>query len=546
MRKTQTSRTLMLILTLTLATGLAAQQANITVDLDSTMQTIEGFGVHGGLARAYTSGPYYNEAYLDVLVNQLGTSMTAVHSDGELECTNDNNDPYTLDMSALTPSAKCNSSHGSSEASFDKYTTFLKALKDKADEENEPLLVTMRLLSPPPWTKVCDCISGEASASPTPDETTVRLIDDPDIHEEVAEYFIAMYRTVEAECGVAPYAFSLQNEPVFQQWYSSCVYSVDSYREVFTVVSERLNREGLGHVRWFGPEDVVANLMRYRQWVNLILQDPVAGANMDVVAIHGLSTDGVTPYAPSVTTWNHIRTEAARYGKPVWDSEAYIADEADWPQAMNDVRSLVQGIRYGGVSGWLYAGNIDKAYVTSDGTGLRPGGHAARHIYRFVRPGAVHVAGSSDDDSVGVVAFDHPGNQCITVVVINDAHSPRSISLCGDGLPATMEGHLSSTGALSQELGTVSPTGVEMPGQSMLTLVSGAYRHTGEYVSVQAQWSPRRRMKAAPAQTRSHTVCYTLRGQRISGVGSGPMTPALYVYRASDGTVRRILRTRPH
>ncbi|MBD3243235.1 MAG: hypothetical protein GF331_21780, partial [Chitinivibrionales bacterium] len=53
-----------------------AHAATVTINEQVEHQTIEGFGAHGSMDVWWSNGPFYNDQWLNLVVNDLGLSMT--------------------------------------------------------------------------------------------------------------------------------------------------------------------------------------------------------------------------------------------------------------------------------------------------------------------------------------------------------------------------------------------------------------------------------------------------------------------------------------
>jgi len=62
-------------------------------------QTIEGFGGFGAKEVWWSSGPFYNTAWLDLVIDDLGLTILRDRIPATFELSNDNSDPASLDLS---------------------------------------------------------------------------------------------------------------------------------------------------------------------------------------------------------------------------------------------------------------------------------------------------------------------------------------------------------------------------------------------------------------------------------------------------------------
>ena len=64
---------------------------------------------------------------------------------------------------------------------------------------------------------------------------------------------VAYIKIIKQQTGIDIYALSIQNEPRFSQFYSSCVYDGDAMRDLLKVVGKRFKDDGIA-TKLFLPE----------------------------------------------------------------------------------------------------------------------------------------------------------------------------------------------------------------------------------------------------------------------------------------------------
>jgi len=171
--------------------GSAQESAvKISVNKGTTYQTIEGFGAHGAMDVWWEGGPFFNQAFLDRMIDDLGLTIVR-------------NEYYPPDDN------QCN---------FAKQTPYLRAMKEKAAASGEPLKFIATFWSPPAAFKDNNSIKQGG-----------RVL--PEHYADLGKYAvsaIAAYKDI----GIDLYALSLQNEPNFKEPYNSCVYNPGQYRDM--------------------------------------------------------------------------------------------------------------------------------------------------------------------------------------------------------------------------------------------------------------------------------------------------------------------------
>jgi len=127
-----------------------------------------------------------------------------------------------------------------------------------------------------------------------------------------------------------------------------------------------------------------------------------------------------------------VRDAGLATGKSVWMTET-SGYPADWNGCIDYAMSIHAALYYGRVSGWVHWYGIDDLVTT---TTLTKKGFAAKHYYRYVRPGASAVLTTvSNDNNVLVTAFKHDGDNTLTIVLINSGSSPSPITFTGSPPP---------------------------------------------------------------------------------------------------------------
>jgi len=136
----------------------------------------------------------------------------------------------------------------------------------------------------------------------------------------------------------------------------------------------------------------------------------------------------VNPWGPWVTSWqrDQVLDLAAARGIPNGLTE----------QMGNKLARMYDDLTRGGVSYWSTYGWGGVIEISHDGTSFRRGRYywPLRQVMHYVRPGAVRVEASCDDESLRALAFVHRGR--LTVVLMNDTPPARAQAVTISGLPA--------------------------------------------------------------------------------------------------------------
>lgn len=411
------------------------EQATVSVNPSTQFQVMQGFGGFGSIRPWWQDGPFYNDAFLDLLLNDLGVTILRDNVPIGFEPSNENDDPNDLDLSKFNISEDI----PGVDSHLGQHLPYLKAMHEAGLEK---MIATV--WSPPIWMKHNDHrgngTNDQTSAPPyttTPDETTNQLR--LDAYEEFAEYCVAYVRMLKRETGIDLYAFSVQNEPRFSQFYASCVHSPESLRDLVKVVGARFEQEGIT-TKLFVPEDV-QSIFHIRQYLDAILNDPEANQYTDIFAIHNYRDNGVDPSDEGPQNWTETFQKAQQGGKEVWMTETSGFSPEPMSEAIGLAISMFNALHYGHASAWVYwqmSGGGDRPLIRN-GTGKTYLYHISKHFYRHVRPGAVRVAINEGEQDLLALAFSHPDTGKKVVVLINIGSTPLEVSMEGSWAGETFE-----------------------------------------------------------------------------------------------------------
>jgi O-glycosyl hydrolase len=411
------------------------------VDYSQKFQTMVGFGAFGAQNVPWTEGPFTSPAFVDMLVNDLGTTIVRDEVPTNFEYVNDNADPNVTDLSKFNVDRDYPGTH----RPLSVRVQFLKDMK----AANPEVKFIASVWSPPAWMKHNNALTNgtKENSAPnytnTPNSSTNQL--KVEMYEEFAEMCVAYIRVLKRETGIDLYAFSIQNEPRFSQSYQSCVYNGAALRDVLKVVGRRFQKEGI-QTLLFLPEDV-GWLGGVESMIRPTLDDPEARQYLGAVAVHGYDLDGIKPNSPSINTWRTMYNWGAPYNLPLWMTET-SGFKNDWNGAMDLAEAIYTALRHGNVSAWVFWAmsepNITEYNLVGSGLQKSKRYFTSRQFYKHIRPGMVRVEATSTDENIAVVAFWHPTTQRTTLVLLNVGDSDKLVRLRGADLPAQLEGYRSS------------------------------------------------------------------------------------------------------
>jgi O-glycosyl hydrolase len=412
--------------------GISTKVGEISIDVSKKFQTIEGFGGFGAQDVYWSGGPYTSARFVDDMINDLGITILRENMIPDIEIDNDNTNPMLTDFSKLNLDKKVNEGH----ATFNERLPHYKAMKAAGINK-----FIVSVWTPPSWMKWNNTFGNDTkdqtSAPPftnSPNDKTNQL--KVENYEEFAEACVAYIKLVKMHADLDVYAFSIQNEPRFSQFYGSCVYNGEALRDLIKVVGRRFRNEGL-KTKLFLPEDV--------GWFDGIqsltlpsINDAEARKYVDMVAVHGYAFDGVTAASLDAQTWQRMYNWGAPHNIPLWMTETSGFDP-NISGAMKLSTAIYTALRFGNVSAWVFwtlsTGNRLDGYnlLTSSGQKGKTY-YASKNFYRYIRPNAVRIDAESTDNEVLPLAFNNNG--VLTVVLINRSTSNKTMKLKGTNLPA--------------------------------------------------------------------------------------------------------------
>jgi len=410
-----------------------ASSVEISVNKSTVYQTIDGFGAHGAMNVWWGDGPFFNQAFLDRLIDDMG---------------------LTIIRNEYYPTVE-------EPNQWAKQIPYLRALKAKAQASGEPLKFIATFWTPP----------GHMKDNKSTKEGGHVLAE---YYDDLGKYAVKAIEDYK-DAGIDLYAISLQNEPAFKEPYNSCVYARDEYRNMLKVAGPII-KETFPKVNIFGAEHMVWAL----EWPDIsfeggIIEDKEALKYIDIWACHGYGNDGKTPEPDSKEAhqWAAAHKNLADTGKPLWMTETSGYKE-NWDNAIQLSQSIYAALKYGKISAWVWWQISEKGlgqYVLMN-LG-KPGKryYVSKNYYRYIRPGAVMVDANVADDNILATAFTHAEKETMTLVVINTSQTAKDIALSGSGLPSKFTLYRTSESEDCADVGTVpSSDTMSLPGRTVTTL----------------------------------------------------------------------------
>ncbi len=427
----------------TVSTNISA----VTIDNNTTYQTIEGFGGFGS-QRPWWEGdvPFHDAAFVDMLINDLGITILRDNVVPSFEIENDNDDPMVTNWEGFN----INGDFPDHDSNIGQHIGYLKAMQEAGLQK-----LILSVWSPPAWMKHNQSLNNgtdENSAPPystSPDENTNQL--KVENYDEFAEFLVAYIQYIEQETGLDVYAVSPQNEPVFSQFYASSVYSPEALRDVIKAIGARFEQEGLV-TKIFAPEDVFY-YPRVEEFVQTMLDDQEAKQYVDIIATHNYELDGVQANNVGPTNWRDTYQLATAGDKQLWMTET-SGFEDGWDGAFDLGLSIYNALKFGKVNAWVYwqmSDGGDKALIQNNQPTKRY--YTSKQYYKYIRPGYVMTESSADNENILVLSFKNEGSQ--TIILINLTSDRQAVHLSGEGLPSTFEVFTSSNSKSFENMGDV-------------------------------------------------------------------------------------------
>lgn len=469
------------VLILTNSTG----AATITIDDQTEYQEVDGFGFFGGKNVNWCGGKpgclgVGDDAWFDRVINDLGMTITR-------------NEYYSQEPNQ--------------DANWSQLKPFHQALKAKADASGVNLKFFCSYWTPPSKWKSNHSLKNGG-----------RLL--PQYYDEFgnwAKQTIQDYKNA----GIDLYALSLQNEPAFEEPYNSCVYSYTEYRDMLKVAGPIIHG-AFPNTKLVMPEDV-SSFARLRGYMLASARDPEALKHIGVFATHGYGGDGVTASSTTAGAWEALYDIAQTYDRKLWMTETSGYGDG-WSGAFSLAGSIFAALKYGKISAWVYW-YMDKHIV-----GLNKKYYVSKQYFRYIRPGAIHLAAASDDDAVQAVAFKHESKRTLTVVLINTASGSKSVTLSGNDLPGFECYVTTGSGDNASKKSNVT-TSVTLPGNSITTLYGTNY--DAPSVGIRARASDR---YAVPARQAGREMVYGIDGRAVGSTDQNLARGAYYrIATGADG-----------
>lgn len=364
----------------------------IVIDMTKTYQTIEGFG---SCITNYKDFPkeYSDSLFFDRVVNDLGLSIVRVPLMEHTEWINDDDDPDHFNWDGFWLKNNLN------RKGIEESMWLMQQFKERGVERfmGTPW-------SPPEFMKTTRSpIQGGYLRA--------------DMLAEYAEYMAAQIILAKKNYGIDLNWVSIQNELLFIEFYRSCIYNPWMLKEAVRALMTKFEKEGI-RTKILMPEDMMF-VDRMLCYINPTMSDSVTKNFNGHFCTHrrGGKED--------LQTWLN---ETKEYKRQTWMTET-SGHQQSWEGALKMASDIHEYLVYGNISAWIYWQLSDEGdgvfSILVDGKPT-PKYYAAKHFYRYIRPGAVRLEAISKDNELQVSAFHHPVDGTLTLVLINNSESDIS------------------------------------------------------------------------------------------------------------------------
>lgn len=325
--------------------------------------------------------------------------------------------------------------------------------------------------SPPAWMKRNLALSHREQAIQW--EKTDNILE-PYYYEEFAESMAAVVKAFKDRCGIEITAIGLQNEPYFNEPYSSAIISGEELGKLIVIAGKRFEKEGLSNVSFFSPEQVFGNnwgAYSVDGYLNSLRANTEADAYVKYFAVHGYDGSGITSGFPDYSNWTALweKISTEPNAKEMWMSETHVG-YTDWQSAMQTA---------GAIHGSLWAGNISLwtnwSFETMQLTKNKPNStfYASKNYFKYIKPGALRVNTNSAHKDLMPTAFVNENGQFV-MVIINKGGVSLPTNINGQNLPQSFSVYRTSEVENFVNAGQYKPADapIIIPASSIVTLVA--------------------------------------------------------------------------
>lgn len=255
------------------------------------------------------------------------------------------------------------------------------------------------------------------------------LIRTPENLRAYALYFVRFVQAY-AETGIKIHQIHVQNEPVADQKFPSCVWTGEELRDfIRDYLAPAFVEFGLDCEIWLGT----LNTDDYDGYPNTVLSDPNAAAAIAGVGFQWAGKGAVQRTHQAWPEKRLMQTEnECGDGKNTWEYARYVFNLIRH-YLVNGTNSYVYWnmvLAPGGLSTWGWQQNA-MVTVSDNGVVYNPEYYVMRHFSHFIRPGAV-LRGVRGPCAANALAFENPDHSLV-VQLCNPFSQERRLTVELDG-----------------------------------------------------------------------------------------------------------------
>lgn len=401
--------------------------AVVTADGATQFQTIDGFGVN-------INGMSWDDGKVKPVIDQFSTTMGAtlyrvIVDEEDWEATNDNSDPHVF-----------NWDYYNTVYQQPKFRSLWQTLRYLEQKDNAQIILSM-------MGRTSDWM-GRSSINQSQEDEWVEMIASLVVYARDNQHLQVKL--------LSPLNETDLGDPEGP--------SVDpaQYARLLKKLALRLDELGMNDVKFVTPETAY----NYNMWgyIEPILADDVLMKHIAHFAFHNYGSD-IYDIAQTIRNAGYPDTTFWMTEYSQWCNECSGSAEASnsWPLATQTTDWLFNFLE-GGASGGLLWEGFDSyyyhhgefqywgvmSYNPQDGSfAPRPRFTTAAQVFRFVRPGMVRIATTSESADVRMLAFVDPTSGALTIVGKNRANQAAAID--GTLLNVHMPGSLHLSWTTSQQ-----------------------------------------------------------------------------------------------
>ncbi len=391
-----------------------AVAVDVTIDLSKKHQTIDGFGTSLISWDPQFTRMYQSHQFQKTYLEEVGCNMLRVEFSG------------TVSPRPIEKVEDIRYQDFVMRGPFDRpqvYLDFASGLSKKSKE----FKVVGSVWTPPAWMK-----ENNNLVDPKRDEWKKMELSNNRLRADRYEHFakwLAEWVKLYQSRGITVTAVSPQNEPLFSQYFESCIYTPEEYAKMLKAVGDRFEKEGLtkAGVKLFGPEHMTFDLWHNGKLIEAMEKEGSL-KYLKLYASHGY-IDGFTADRSkdsSAQLWKSIE----KYEIPYWMTEGGTGSH-DWPAALTDIGAMLHNSLVYGNASAIFPWQITDPQPNEHGLmvfgRMTKKTRVAQHYFRFIPPGAVRIDAITTATTVAVSAFYHSEKQRLVIILTNPTEEDLSV-----------------------------------------------------------------------------------------------------------------------